>query len=401
MTRLDYGRGSRYPGNLALGVVDDEVATAAVAEAIAGDLRRAGVDVDFAPSVDVNSDPENPVIGVRSFGADPDLVARHGAAFVRGLQAGGVAAVVKHFPGHGATDDRLAPGAARVVDADEATIRARDLPPFVAAIGAGALGVMTGHLLVPALDDRPATLSRRILHDLLREELGFDGVVVTDALEMAGVRAPARHRRGGRPRARRRGRPPAARRRGRRAASDGGARRHGARGPRRRSRGATGSRTPPRGSAGSLPRWRPSLRRRPTVPSMTSAHSVARARAARPGCAPAIESAVVVELRGTTNLAVGAARWSLADAMAELGALARVCRGHASGPTARVGRRPGRARADGDRRARRVPQRLAAGLGAALRSRCVRMRCSSAWGCLMTRRSAPPPCWHTAPGART
>jgi beta-N-acetylhexosaminidase len=101
VTRLEYRVGSSYPGNLALGVVDDEALTAAVATAIGADLRRAGVTVDFAPSVDVNSDPRNPVIGVRSFGAGPDLVARHGAAFVAGLQATGVAATAKHSPGTG------------------------------------------------------------------------------------------------------------------------------------------------------------------------------------------------------------------------------------------------------------------------------------------------------------
>ncbi|RBY84470.1 glycoside hydrolase family 3 protein [Blastococcus sp. TF02A-30] len=188
VTRLEYLTGSRYPGNLALGVVDDEALTEAVARSIGRDLRRVGVAVDFAPSVDVNSDPRNPVIGVRSFGADPALVARHGAAAVRGLRAAGVAATAKHFPGHGATtvDSHLG---LPVIDVDEAVFRGRELPPFTAAVAAGADLVMTSHVVFPALDDRPATLSRRILVDLLRGELGFAGVVVTDALDMAGVRA--------------------------------------------------------------------------------------------------------------------------------------------------------------------------------------------------------------------
>ncbi|MGY1813928.1 glycoside hydrolase family 3 protein [Blastococcus sp. SYSU D00820] len=188
VTRLEYLVGSSYPGNLALGVVDDEALTTAVAAAIGADLRRAGVDVDLAPSVDVNSDPRNPVIGVRSFGADPDLVARHGAAYVRGLQAAGVAACAKHFPGHGATtvDSHLG---LPVVDADAGTVRRRELPPFGAAVRAGAELVMTSHVVFPAFDDVPATLSRRLLGDVLRGELGFSGVVVTDALDMAGVRA--------------------------------------------------------------------------------------------------------------------------------------------------------------------------------------------------------------------
>jgi beta-N-acetylhexosaminidase len=188
VTRLEYLVGSGYPGNLALGVVDDESLTRAVAAAIGGDLRRAGVNVDLAPSVDVNSDPWNPVIGVRSFGSDPELVARHGVAFVQGLQSAGVAAVAKHFPGHGATttDSHLA---LPVIDADERTFRHRELPPFAAAVAAGVDAVMTSHVVFTAVDDAPATLSRRLLVELLRGELGFEGVVVTDALDMAGVRA--------------------------------------------------------------------------------------------------------------------------------------------------------------------------------------------------------------------
>src|SRR4051794_17311061 len=188
VTRLDYRVGSRYPGNLALGMVDDPALTMAVATAIGADLRRAGVTVDFAPSVDVNSDPRNPVIGVRSFGADPGVVARHGAAFVRGLQAAGVAATAKHFPRHGATtvDSHLA---LPVIAVDQPTFRSRELPPFAAAVQAGAELVMTSHVVFSALDPEPATLSRRLLVDLLRGEVGFAGVVVTDALDMAGVRA--------------------------------------------------------------------------------------------------------------------------------------------------------------------------------------------------------------------
>jgi beta-N-acetylhexosaminidase len=188
VTRLEYLVGSSYPGNLALGVADDVAATEAVAAAIGADLRRAGVTVNFAPSVDVNSDPRNPVIGVRSFGADPALVARHGVAYVRGIQSAGVAATAKHFPGHGATtvDSHLG---LPVIDVDEAIFRRRELPPFAAAVEAGVELVMTSHVVFTALDQQPATLSRRMLVDLLRGELGFTGVVVTDALDMAGVRA--------------------------------------------------------------------------------------------------------------------------------------------------------------------------------------------------------------------
>ena len=189
VTRLDYRCGSSYPGNLALGTVDDETATYAVGRAMAADLRAAGVSVDLAPSVDVNSAADNPVIGVRSFGASAELVGRHGAAMVRGLQDGGVASVAKHFPGHGATttDSHLT---APVVDADLEVLRARELLPFEAVVRAGVLGIMTGHVVLPAVDRLPATLSRRLLLDLLRGELGFSGAIVTDALDMAAVRDP-------------------------------------------------------------------------------------------------------------------------------------------------------------------------------------------------------------------
>jgi beta-N-acetylhexosaminidase len=188
VTRLEAKRGSSYPGNCALGVVDDVELTRAVAEAIGGDLAAVGVNLDFAPVADVASNPENPVIGVRSFGPEPELVGRHVAAFVSGLQAAGVAACAKHFPGHGATreDSHLE---LATLDRDLGALRAEELVPFRAAIGAGVRAIMSAHVRVPALDDAPATLSRRVLTGLLREELGFDGLVVTDALEMRAVSA--------------------------------------------------------------------------------------------------------------------------------------------------------------------------------------------------------------------
>jgi beta-N-acetylhexosaminidase len=186
VTRLHYGTGSPVPGNLALGVVDDVELTARVARAIASELAEAGINLDFAPSVDVNTDPENPVIGTRSFGSDPELVARHGRAFVEALQSCRVAACAKHFPGHGATHTDSHEGLPRI-DGELESLRARELPPFVAAIEAGVAAVMTAHIVFPALDERPATLSRRILTDLLRGELGYEGVVITDALEMKAI----------------------------------------------------------------------------------------------------------------------------------------------------------------------------------------------------------------------
>lgn len=184
VTRLEADRGSSYPGNLALGAVDDVELTEQVASAIGADLARVGVNLNLAPVADVNSNPLNPVIGVRSFGSEPALVARHVAAFVRGLQRQGVAACAKHFPGHGdtAVDSHLA---LPVVGGELGAA----LEPFRAAIEAGTQAVMTGHLLVPELDDVPATLSPRLLSSLLRDELGYDGLVVTDALEMRAISA--------------------------------------------------------------------------------------------------------------------------------------------------------------------------------------------------------------------
>lgn len=188
VTRLDYLTGSTYPGNLALGVVDDVALTRAVAEGIANDLVAAGVNFNLAPSVDVNSDPRNPVIGVRSFGSEPDLVSRHGVAYIEGMQTAGVAASAKHFPGHGATTADSHHDLP-LVDCDEATFRTRELPPFLAAIEAGVQSIMTAHVIVNALDPAlPATLSHAVLTDLVRRELGYDGVIITDALDMAAVR---------------------------------------------------------------------------------------------------------------------------------------------------------------------------------------------------------------------
>jgi beta-N-acetylhexosaminidase len=190
VTRLEARTGSSLPGNAALGIADDVVLTRDVLGALGAVLRSAGIDLDLAPCADVNVDAANPVIGVRSFGADPELVARHVAAAVQGLQDAGVAACAKHFPGHGATtvDSHLD---LPVVAAPADLVRRRELVPFRAAVAAGAATIMTGHLLLPAFDgDRPATLSRRLLGDVLRGELGFTGAVVTDALDMHGVGGP-------------------------------------------------------------------------------------------------------------------------------------------------------------------------------------------------------------------
>jgi beta-N-acetylhexosaminidase len=184
VTRLEADTGSSYPGNGALGVVDDVELTERVAVSLGTELAEAGLNLDFAPVADVNTNPQNPVIGIRSFGSDGEVVGRHVAAFVRGLQRAGVAACAKHFPGHGDTsvDSHLALPS---VDAlDEVA-----LAPFRAAIAAGARSIMTAHIVVRSVGEMPATMSREVLHDLLRGELGFAGMVVTDALEMKAISA--------------------------------------------------------------------------------------------------------------------------------------------------------------------------------------------------------------------
>jgi beta-N-acetylhexosaminidase len=184
VTRVAYAEGSPYPGNAALGVVDDVALTRSVYAAIGGDLARLGINIDLAPCADVLVPGGSAVVGTRSFGSDPSLVARHVTAAVAGLQGAGVAACAKHFPGHGSTaaDSHLA---LATVSGTMADLRVRDLPPFAAAIAGGTLAMMPGHLRVPELTgDLPATLSPAAVTGLLRGELGFDGTVICDALEM-------------------------------------------------------------------------------------------------------------------------------------------------------------------------------------------------------------------------
>jgi beta-N-acetylhexosaminidase len=183
VTRLEVATGSSYPGNLALGAVDDVDLTRAVAASMGSELAAAGVDLDLAPDADVNSNAANPVIGVRAFGSESPLVARHTVAWVEGLQSSGVAACVKHFPGHGDTsvDSHLA---LPVVAEDP---HRGALEPFRAAIAAGVQAVMSAHIVVPTFDRAPATISPRVMTDLLRDELGFDGMVITDGLEMRAI----------------------------------------------------------------------------------------------------------------------------------------------------------------------------------------------------------------------
>jgi beta-N-acetylhexosaminidase len=189
VTRVAFAEGSPYPGNAALGVVDDPALTRDVYAAIGADLARLGINVDLAPCADVLAADGSLVIGTRSFGTDPATVARHVFAAVGGLQGASVAACVKHFPGHGST----AADSHRTLATISGTldqIRARDLPPFEAAIAAGTWTLMPGHLRVPELTgDLPATLSPAAITGLLRGELGYAGVVICDALEMKAASA--------------------------------------------------------------------------------------------------------------------------------------------------------------------------------------------------------------------
>ena len=178
-----------FAGAMALGAAGDVDLAERVAAAIGTELRAMGVNVAFAPDCDLATNPRNLVVGIRSFGDDPAAVGRLAAATVRGLQSAGVAATVKHFPGHGdpSGDSHLGlPVVERTADG----LRERELVPFAAAIDAGARLAMTGHLAVPALTGRrdvPATLAPEVLRTLLRGDLGFGGVTVSDALDMGGI----------------------------------------------------------------------------------------------------------------------------------------------------------------------------------------------------------------------
>jgi beta-N-acetylhexosaminidase len=185
VTRLDARTGSSVPGNHALGSADDVELTTAVAAAMGARLAACGVTVTLAPSADLSLHLDDPIIGVRAFSGDPHVAARHVAAFVAGLQSSGVAACAKHFPGHGAAHED-SHDTLPVLRRSERELRDVELPPFAAAVRAGVRSVMTGHLVVPAWGDGPATLNPTA-YRVLREDLGFTGAVITDALDMGAV----------------------------------------------------------------------------------------------------------------------------------------------------------------------------------------------------------------------
>ena len=187
VTRLQQPPFTQWPSASAVGAIGSIELTYAVASAIARELMVVGINMNMAPVLDVLSNPANPVMAGRCYGSDAHVVAQHGIAFYRGLASEGVLAVGKHFPGHGDTtvDSHLA---LPVVPHDLGRLSAVELAPFAAAIRAGIPALMTAHLLLPVLDpEHPATLSRPILTDLLREQLGFRNLVISDDLLMQGI----------------------------------------------------------------------------------------------------------------------------------------------------------------------------------------------------------------------
>ncbi|HSA55378.1 MAG TPA: glycoside hydrolase family 3 protein [Gemmatimonadaceae bacterium] len=185
---IELGGATNFPLQMALGASRDTALAYEFARVTARESRALGIHIAFGPVLDVNNNPANPVIGARSFSEDPTLAARLGTTYIRGLQEHGMIATGKHFPGHGDTETN-SHLALSVVTASRARLDSVELAPFRAAIGAGVGAIMTFHGFLPALDSSgvPATLSPRVMTDLLRQELGFDGLLVTDAMDMAGV----------------------------------------------------------------------------------------------------------------------------------------------------------------------------------------------------------------------
>ena len=189
VTRLQ-ADGVNIPGAMALGATGNPENAYQMGKLIGRELRHLGPNFNFAPSVDVNCNPRNPVIGARSYGDDPASVGRFGARAIQGFLEGGVLATAKHFPGHGDTDldSHLA---LPCVDKSMEQLEQMELIPFRAAVEAGVPAVMTSHILYPQIepDNIPATMSRRIMTGILREKLGFQGIIVSDCMEMAAIRA--------------------------------------------------------------------------------------------------------------------------------------------------------------------------------------------------------------------
>lgn len=190
VARLTEEKGfTEFPSAMAIGATGDPENAYRMASAMAGEMRAVGINTDFAPDLDVNNNPANPVIGTRSFSSDPNTVAAFGSAFARGLQENGILAFGKHFPGHGdtGTDSHIA---LPLVPHDHVRLDQTELLPFKAAITQDFAGIMSAHVTFPAIDPNPgmpATLSRPVLTGLLRNELGFKGLIATDSLEMGAL----------------------------------------------------------------------------------------------------------------------------------------------------------------------------------------------------------------------
>jgi beta-N-acetylhexosaminidase len=185
---IDLGGATVFPSEMAYGAANDTLLTYTEGRVTAVEGRALGIHIDFSPVMDVNNNPANPVINTRSYGEDPHAVARLGMAFIHGLQEHGMIATAKHFPGHGDTETN-SHLALPIVNVSRARLDSVELVPFRAAIAAGVGAVMTFHGSMPALDSSgvPGTLSSRVITDLLRRQLGFNGLIVSDAMDMKGV----------------------------------------------------------------------------------------------------------------------------------------------------------------------------------------------------------------------
>jgi len=191
VARIDKEGVTQVPGNMALGATGNPNYTLECAQILGHELKSIGIDMNLAPVLDVNNNVLNPVIGVRSYGENAESVAAHGAAAIKGYQSRGVAATAKHFPGHGdtAVDSHLG---MVTVPHERNRLDQVELLPFRRAIEAGVDAIMTAHVIFPAIEPEPipATLSRKVLTGLLREEMGFDGIIITDCLEMHAISKP-------------------------------------------------------------------------------------------------------------------------------------------------------------------------------------------------------------------
>ena len=197
VTRLT--QGTMTPGNMALGAINDLSVTKEVAEMMGKELTAIGFNADFAPDVDVNNNPANPVLGVRSFSDDAQTVAKHGSVFVEALNDSGIISTLKHFPGHGDTSTDSHTGLPSI-DKSYEQLKQNELIPFQACIDAGSQMIMTAHIVYPQIEKEtyvskqtgetinlPATLSKTVISDILRGDMGFGGVVVTDSMEMDAI----------------------------------------------------------------------------------------------------------------------------------------------------------------------------------------------------------------------